>query len=192
MTTGIGDDGAVRPLPDPSLPPRALHGGRVDDIDPVTGLPNRRGLLAAIASLDEACRRHGAEAAVLVLEVAPAGNPADEAEPVHHDPDQLRLLTTRLLKAVAGVDDVVARTGPDQFTAILPGADASCAEALCMSLAEKLATHGIEAAVGCVLASRSGGLRPAWEAADAEMQRVRSRRLSTAPARHLAVAPAAG
>lgn len=192
MTSGIRDDGGVTALPASALPYPALLGLRADDVDPVTGLANRRGLLSAIAALDDACRRHGADAAVVVLEVAPAGDPTNGTALIHHDPDELRLLATQQLKAVAGVDDVVARTGPDQFTVILPGADASCAEALCMSVAERLAMHGVGAAVGCVLATRSGGLRAAWDAADAEMQRVRSRNLSTAPARHLAVAPAAG
>lgn len=96
--------------------------------DALTGLPNRRAFLAALAG----ALRETRAVALLFLDLDNL-KPVNDAEG-HEAGDALLRATARLLRAEAGAEGVAARLGGDEFALLLPGA----AEAAAIARAEAL------------------------------------------------------
>jgi diguanylate cyclase (GGDEF)-like protein/PAS domain S-box-containing protein len=111
--------------------------------DPLTGLYNRRLLERELAMQVARCRRHGEDAALLVLDL-----------------DSFKLVNDtyghkagdELLKAIAGElqrrlrgTDMVARLGGDEFAVLLPGTGPEAAPTVAATLRDAVASCVVEA-----------------------------------------------
>ncbi|HEY0819415.1 MAG TPA: diguanylate cyclase [Rhizobacter sp.] len=117
----------------------ALHARRERDVfqllahsDPLTGLHNRRGLLAQIKS---ALQKRGPEGRVAVYLLDLDGFKAVNDRHGHEVGDQLLLLLSRRLQAATRAQDTVARLGGDEFVILTSGLSGP---AQAESLAQKL------------------------------------------------------
>ncbi|WP_176696012.1 putative bifunctional diguanylate cyclase/phosphodiesterase [Phenylobacterium immobile] len=86
--------------------------------DPLTGLPNRRRLVAALADAAEAHRAEGAVTALLMIDL-------DRFKPVndlygHFLGDELLKMVAGRIGAVVRDDEIVARVGGDEFAVLSP------------------------------------------------------------------------
>lgn len=89
--------------------------------DPLTGLPNRRTLDAHLARELEACRRSGAPLSVIVIDIDHFKHINDTFG--HHIGDEVIVEVGRLLAEAARGEELVARTGGEEFTWVLPRTD---------------------------------------------------------------------
>ncbi len=106
--------------------------------DPLTGLLNRRGILAA---LDAALGGAGAATPVSILLVDLNGFKAVNDRWGHAAGDRILADLARLLAASAGDWGDVGRLGGDEFLVVLPGADAGATGAAVDRLAAALAAY---------------------------------------------------
>lgn len=105
--------------------------------DHLTGLLNRRGLLAALADAADRVRRRGEETALLIFDLD-GFKRVNDAEG-HQAGDRVLIELGRVLQAALRSTDVAARYGGDEFAVILPQASASAAEAIGEGLREAIA-----------------------------------------------------
>jgi diguanylate cyclase (GGDEF)-like protein len=96
--------------------------------DPLTGLANRRGLAAVWAHELARSRRYGYPCSVIALDLDRFKRVNDAGG--HDAGDRMLRLVARLLAAGVRGEDLVARTGGEEFTIILPRADLAVALAV--------------------------------------------------------------
>lgn len=96
--------------------------------DPLTGLANRRGLAAVWAHELARSRRYGYPCSVIALDLDRFKRVNDAGG--HDAGDRMLRLVARLLAAGVRAEDLVARTGGEEFTIILPHADLAVARAV--------------------------------------------------------------
>jgi len=97
-------------------------------IDPLTGVPNRRGIFAVLRREHERMRRTGAAMSVLMVDVDHFKQLNDELG--HQAGDTaLRQIAAALVRAVRAIDHV-GRIGGDEFLIVLPDTDADAAASL--------------------------------------------------------------
>ncbi len=122
--------------------------------DALTGLANRRGWEVALAAEEERCRRYGATACVVAIELDAVKSPA--VSPEAHD--SLLVRAAQALRQTVRKPDTLARLDDDRFVVL--GVECTTAEA--MALLRRL-EHGVQgaelsAALGMAMRNRSSGL----------------------------------
>lgn len=128
--------------------------------DPLTGLANRRGWELALAAEEERCRRYGATACVVAIELD--GLKAPAARDVC---DAVLVRAAQALRQTVRKPDTLARLDEDRFVVL--GVECTTAEA--MALLRRL-EHGVQAtelsaALGMAMRNRSSGLFDTYERA---------------------------
>ena len=128
--------------------------------DPLTGLANRRGWDVALAAEEERCRRYGATACVVAIELD--GLKAPAARDVC---DAVLVRAAQALRQTVRKPDTLARLDEDRFVVL--GVECTTAEA--MALLRRL-EHGVQAAelsaaLGMAMRNRSSGLFDTYDRA---------------------------
>jgi diguanylate cyclase len=125
--------------------------------DALTGLANRRGWEVALAAEEERCRRYGATACVVAIELDGMKSPGVSlaAREAH---ETLLIRAAQALRQTVRKPDTLARLDDDRFVVL--GVECSTAEA--MALLRRL-EHGVQgaelsAALGMAMRNRSSGL----------------------------------
>jgi len=132
--------------------------------DALTGLANRRGWEVALAAEEERCRRYGATACVVAIELDGMKSPG--VSPVARDAHETLLIrAAQALRQTVRKPDTLARLDDDRFVVL--GVECSTAEA--MALLRRL-EHGVQgaelsAALGMAMRNRSSGLFDTFERA---------------------------
>ncbi len=145
----------------------AAHALALSDRDALTGLRNDRGWQDALMQESERCRRYGANASVIALDVDDVVDLDDsDSRPADH----VGLVTcAHAILAACRPSDVVARTEAAQFGVVAVECDAACARALTHRIRRALRSVGVSVSVG--VASRRVGedLHGTWRRADEAM-----------------------
>lgn len=142
--------------------------------DALTGLPNRRGWQTGLHREDLRRARHGHDVAVVVVDL-------DELKPVndqfgHAVGDQVIRAAAETLRGVIRGEDLLARTGGDEFS-ILAVHCTGGVESIRQRVVAGLAEAGVRASVGAALAQRpDGDLMAAWQQADLLMYQAKRER----------------
>jgi len=132
--------------------------------DALTGLANGRGWELALAAEEERCRRYGATACVLAVEL-------DGMKPPCDTPEQRAACDAALLRAAHALrqtvrkPDTLARLADDHFVVL--GVECTTAEAMALLRRLELGLLGAElsAALGMAMRNRSSGLFEAFDRA---------------------------
>jgi len=143
-------------------------------MDPLTGLVNRRGWELLLDREEQRCRRYGALASVLIIDLDGLKAVNDTAG--HAAGDTMLRTAADVLRDAVRSADVVARLGGDEFAVLsvetdLPGTHTERAR-----LRDLLAAAGVPASVGVATRDPQGGLAAAVGHADSDMYRAKDRR----------------
>jgi diguanylate cyclase (GGDEF)-like protein len=112
--------------------------------DPLTGLPNRRAALEAIAREEARCQR-SQKAFTLVMADLDGFKAVNDA--LGHDAgDTVLREAAALFSGSLRAQDTVARWGGDEFLFLLPETDADGARVLCAAIRERIAGHSFRCA----------------------------------------------
>lgn len=139
--------------------------------DTLTGLANRRGWVEALATEEDRCRRHGFEAAVLVLDVDGLKEVNDAYG--HRAGDDMLRRTAQALVAEVRAHDAVARVGGDEFGVL--AVHCPDPDALGERVLRSLEVRDVPASLGAARRP-PGDLHSAWERADAAMYELKRRK----------------
>lgn len=145
-------------------------------VDPLTGLGNRRLWDSALAAEERRCASYGLPAAVVAVDLDGLKVVNDEVG--HEAGDMLLRAVAAAVTAVTTAEDVLARTGGDEFGLLLPESDSRRLDDLIPALREALAERGVSAGIGSAVRG-PGGLPTAWRAADAGL--LQDKRTGRAP-----------
>lgn len=150
---------------------------RSSSIDPLTELPNRRGLaLAADASL-RSCTRHSHPMTLLILDLDLFKAYNDTHG--HHGGDELLRWVGAQLRAAARPQDTVARLGGDEFVLVLPNTTAEAAKPV-IALIENALSPRAPYCLGSATAPKDGTTFDAlYRASDRDLYQRKSRRPTT-------------
>jgi diguanylate cyclase len=132
--------------------------------DPVTGLANRRGWEQALAAEEERCRRYGATACVVAIELDGLKTPRET--PAQREAcDAILVRAAQALRQTVRKPDTLARLDDDRF--IVLGVECTTAEAMALLRRLELGVQGAElsAALGMAMRNRSTGLFDTFERA---------------------------
>ncbi|MDQ1633746.1 MAG: hypothetical protein QOJ32_555 [Frankiaceae bacterium] len=140
-------------------------------LDPLTGLLNRRGWQLLLDREEQRCRRFGAVASVLVLDLDRLKATNDRHG--HAAGDLLLQRTARVLRAATRSADLTARLGGDEFAVLAVETDQPAAARERDRLQHLLTTEGIAASVGIAARDPANGLTGAWLNADTDMYQVK-------------------
>lgn len=146
-------------------------------MDPLTGLVNRRGWDMLLDREEQRCRRYGAVASVLVIDLDGLKTVNDRRG--HAAGDAVLQRTAAVLRDAFRGTDVVARVGGDEFAVLAVETDAEGAVRERDRLHGLLDDAGVPASIGAAVRDRATGLEGAWASADADMyaaKRDRGRR----------------
>jgi diguanylate cyclase (GGDEF)-like protein len=129
--------------------------------DALTGLANRRGWEVALAAEEERCRRYGATACVVAIELD--GMKAPGLSAVTHDAALVRAALA--LRQTVRKPDTLARLDDDRFVVL--GVECTTAEAMALLRRLEQGVQGAElsAALGMAMRNRSSGLFETFERA---------------------------
>ncbi|WP_157226118.1 GGDEF domain-containing protein [Rhodococcus sp. AW25M09] len=152
-------------------------------VDPLTGLCNRRGLVAAVETVFLTSQKdRSAEMSAVVLDVDGLKRVNDTLG--HHTGDAVLVDLAQHLRAVTSNKWVVARLGGDEFACVSvaePGTTEPRIEALVAALSDTRMISGLSVSVGSATTeAHVGGSKQAIQlllrTADAEMYRAKSTR----------------
>jgi diguanylate cyclase len=132
--------------------------------DALTGLANRRGWEVALAAEEERCRRYGATACVVAIELDGMKSPG--VSPVARDAHETLLIrAAQALRQTVRKPDTLARLDDDRFVVL--GVECSTAEAMALLRRLEHSVQGAElsAALGMAMRDRSSGLFDTFERA---------------------------
>ena len=141
------------------------------ELDPLTGLRNRRGWESALLQEDIRRSRYGGTSSVLALELELSDAPPDAVAA-----DDLRVQCAEVLARSCRPGDVLARIGPSQFAVLALECDPVAARALLARLRVQLRTAGVAASTGAATRRTGERLTQVWERADEEVGKERRRR----------------
>ena len=125
--------------------------------DALTGLANRRGWEVALAAEEERCRRYGATACVVAIELDGMKSPG--VSPVARDAHETLLIrAAQALRQTVRKPDTLAHLDDDRFVVL--GVECSTAEAMALLRRLEHSVQGAElsAALGMAMRDRSSGL----------------------------------
>lgn len=141
---------------------------QVANLDPLTGLGNRRAWVHALRQECHRASRGPANLAVLILDVD--GLKAVNDAYGHAAGDELIARTAGVLLRAGRTTDTVCRLGGDEFGIAAPGTYTEQAHQLADRVRALLAAEGVRASVGvAVSATCEGGPDELWQRADAAM-----------------------
>jgi diguanylate cyclase (GGDEF)-like protein len=161
-----------------------LH--RLSMHDPLTGLPNRRSLLASLAEEQHRMARGGRPFALLSVDVDHFKSVNDTHG--HGAGDAALAHIAEVIRSVARVSDRPARIGGEEFVLLLPATDADgarrVAERLLQAMRERPLTYGsvqlrLSVSIGGAMAeagkqTAEQALATLWQRADAALYRAKS------------------
>ena len=129
--------------------------------DALTGLANRRGWETALAAEEERCRRYGATACIVALELDGLKAPGVSAEAS----DAVLVRAAQALRQTVRKPDTLARLDDDRFVVL--GVECTTAEAMALLRRLEQGVQGAElsAALGMAMRNRSSGLFDTFERA---------------------------
>jgi len=146
-------------------------------MDPLTGLVNRRGWELLLDREEQRCRRYGALASVLIIDLDGLKAVNDTAG--HAAGDAVLRTAADVLRDAVRSADVVARLGGDEFAVLSVETDLPAAHTERARLRDLLAAAGVPASVGVATRDPQGGLAAAVRHADSDMYRAKDRRPHT-------------
>jgi diguanylate cyclase (GGDEF)-like protein len=122
--------------------------------DALTGLANRRGWEVALAAEEERCRRYGATACVVAIELDGMKAPGISSEAS----DAVLVRAAQALRQTVRKPDTLARLDDDRFVVL--GVECTTAEAMALLRRLEQGVQGAElsAALGMAMRNRSSGL----------------------------------
>jgi len=128
--------------------------------DALTGLANRRGWEVALAAEEERCRRYGATACVVALELDGLKSPV-----TREAGDAALVRAAQALRQTVRKPDTLARLDDDRFVVL--GVECTTAEAMALLRRLEQGVQGAElsAALGMAMRNRSSGLFDTFERA---------------------------
>jgi diguanylate cyclase len=150
---------------------RAERAENESQLDPLTGLGNRRSWERTVAAEEARCRRYGSPASVLSIDLDALKQVNDERG--HAFGDELLVRAAAALRASVRTSDFVARIGGDEFAVLAVEADAAAAEALAVRVCASLTRHGVAGSVGVAAGPPQRTLVVALHEADRDMYRVK-------------------
>jgi len=133
---------------------RLTGNARVDALaDPLTGLANRRGWELALAAEEERCRRYGASACVVAIELDGMKGPA-----AREVCDAVLVRAAQALRQTVRKPDTLAHFDDDRFMVL--GVECTTAEAMALlrRLEQCVQSAELSAALGMAMRNRSSGL----------------------------------
>lgn len=150
--------------------------------DRLTGLRNRRGWAAALASEDQRSRHYGSAVSVLLLDLDDLARLNEHAG--HDAGDAALSAVGEALLDVCRPGDVIARVDGDEFGVLAVECDAVSARVLAARVRVRLRAEGVAASVGCATRRTAEGLDRTWARAEEAMaaEKARRRRRSEAAA----------
>jgi len=146
-------------------------------MDPLTGLVNRRGWELLLDREEQRCRRYGALASVLIIDLDGLKAVNDTAG--HAAGDTVLRTAADVLRDAVRSADIVARLGGDEFAVLSVETDLPAAHTERARLRDLLAAAGVSASVGAATRDPQGGLAAAVGHADSDMYRAKDRRPHT-------------
>ena len=148
--------------------------------DPLTGLANRRALSMRLTAEEQRCCRSGLSAGILVLDVDDLKGSNDRLG--HAAGDEILCHVAAALRRVTRAGDLIARTGGDEFVALMVDLPVGGLADVKERIERELTTASVSASVGWAERSAGGGLEAAWHVADLEMYHQKlSRRSVNSP-----------
>jgi diguanylate cyclase (GGDEF)-like protein len=135
--------------------------------DPLTGLGSLRHWEESLLRVGAQCSALGSRAAVLVLDLDGLKDVNDLLG--HAAGDALLRATGDVLRRQLRGADVLARTGGDEFAAVLVEVDETSAHAAAERLRSSLSSVDIEVSVGICVRTAEMSLTQAWKLAEAAM-----------------------
>lgn len=157
--------------------------------DPLTSLPSRRHIDKVLERQATAARRTGRPFCVVLVDL-------DRFEAINGEfgrdvGDEVLRAAAKRLRQRAGVSDVIARWGDDEFVVVVPGTDLygarARAESLRVALMERpldtpLATLRVTACFGVAQFERDGGTQELLESAEASLAEAKAKAAISLPA----------
>ncbi len=127
--------------------------------DALTGLPNRRQLAEQVAQASQRSRREGDRFALLLIDLDRFRHINDSLG--HETGDRVLVDVAQRIKACMRGDDLLARTGGDQFALLVAGADTAVAEATARRILDAVAApYNLDGAQFTLTCSIGGALCP--------------------------------
>lgn len=120
------------------------------------------------------CRRYGHDAAVFMLDLDGLKHVNDTYG--HSHGDALIVLAAVVLQSMVREVDIIARIGGDEFGVVAIECTAESAESLVERMQTQFENYDVQVSIGYALRLASGGLKGAWERADALMYEEKTRR----------------
>jgi diguanylate cyclase (GGDEF)-like protein len=127
--------------------------------DALTGLPNRRQLAEHVAQASQRSRHEGGSFALLLIDLDRFRHINDSLG--HETGDRVLIDVAQRIKSCMRSDDLLARTGGDQFALLVEGADTAVAEATARRVLEAVAApYNLDGAQFTLTCSIGGALCP--------------------------------
>ena len=159
---------------------QAIEAGRSADsaraeaeVDCMTGLCNRRGWNRHVEEEDARCRSYGHTASVVVIDLDGLKRINDSEG--HVSGDRVIIRAGETIQGAVRKGDIVARMGGDEFAVLAPQCDLAGAKRLTHSIRTALMGEEICASLGAAVRAPARGLNDAYEMADTEMYREKSK-----------------
>jgi diguanylate cyclase (GGDEF)-like protein len=109
-------------------------------VDPLTGLPNRRGVIVALLRGAARSRRQGAHLSLVLLDLDHFKRVNEQHG--HDGGDRVLRKVGRILRRATRQDEVCGRIGGDEFAVVVVG-DGQHADLVCNRIRAALASEGI-------------------------------------------------
>ncbi len=127
--------------------------------DALTGLPNRRQLAEQVAKASQRSRRDGGSFALLMIDLDRFRQINDSLG--HETGDRVLVDVAQRIRSCMRADDLLARTGGDQFALLVDGADTQAAEGTARRVLDAVAApYNLDGAQFTLTCSIGGALCP--------------------------------
>lgn len=139
--------------------------------DELTGLLNRRGWDNALLEEEALCSQYGFEASIVVIDIDNLKTVNDSQG--HQAGDEVIRRAAAVIESTSRSNDVVARTGGDEFAVLTKGVSEAGTDAFVRRLRIALNHAGVSASVGISSRTDIKSLTDAWNEADRAMYIVK-------------------
>jgi diguanylate cyclase (GGDEF)-like protein len=135
--------------------------------DELTNLLNRRGWDRSILQEDSLIAQYGFSASIVVIDIDNLKTVNDSKG--HQAGDEIIRKAARVIGQTSRSDDVVARTGGDEFAVLTKCVSPEGTDAFVRRLKIALTVAGVQASVGICSSASATSLSEAWDKADQNM-----------------------